>query len=81
MLPLFGFASEIALGRIFRRKAAKPAGFDGDAPNVNGTVGEDGAFGGTIGFQPLRGQFTRDEFEGAFKSFNCEWKALLRRTR
>jgi hypothetical protein len=57
------------------------AGFERDAPNINGTVDEDGAFGGTIGFQPLRGQFVRDEFEGAFKSFNCEWKALLRRTR
>jgi len=33
------------------------------------------------GFQPLRGQFIRDQFEGAFKSFNCEWKAFLRRTR
>ena len=51
------------------------------APNINGTVDEDGAFGGTIGFQPIRGQFMRDEFEGTFKSFDCEWKALLRRTR
>ena len=34
------------------------------APNINGTVDEDGAFGGTIGFQPIRGQFMRDEFEG-----------------
>jgi hypothetical protein len=57
------------------------ARFERDASNINGTVDEHGAFGGTIGFQPLRGQFVRDEFEGAFKSFNCEWKALLRRTR
>ena len=57
------------------------ARFERDAPNINGTVGADGAFGATIGFQPFRGQFTRDEFEGTFKSFDCEWKALLRRTR
>jgi hypothetical protein len=57
------------------------ARFGRDAPNINGTVDEDGAFGGTIGFQPFRGQFIRDEFEGTFKSFDCEWKALLRRTR
>src|SRR5882762_4955802 len=57
------------------------ARFGADALNINGTVDEDGAFGATIGFQPLRGQFMRDEFEGAFKSINCEWKALLRRAR
>ena len=57
------------------------ARFERDAPSINGTVDEDGAFGATIGFQPFRGQFTRDEFEGTFKSFNCEWKALLRRTK
>jgi len=57
------------------------ARFGADALNINGTVDEDGAFGATISFQPLRGQFMRDEFEGAFKSFNCEWKALLRRTK
>jgi len=57
------------------------ARFERDASNVNGTVDEDGGFGGTIGFQPLRGQFMRDEFEGTFKIFNCEWKALLRRTK
>jgi hypothetical protein len=55
--------------------------FGRDAPNINGTVGEDGAFGATIGFQPLRGQFIRDRFEGTFKMFDCEWKALLRRRR
>ena len=57
------------------------ARFERDAPNINGTVGEDGVVGATIGFQPLRGQFIRDEFKGTFKSFDCEWKALLRRTR
>jgi hypothetical protein len=55
--------------------------FERDAPNINGTVGEDGVFGATIGFQPFRGQFGRDAFEGTFKSFDCEWKAVLRRTR
>jgi len=57
------------------------AKFERDAPNINGTIDEDGTFVGTIGFQPIRGQFMRDEFEGTFKSFDCEWKALLRRTR
>jgi hypothetical protein len=56
------------------------ARFERDTPNINGTVDEDGAFGATIGFQPFRGQFARDEFEGTFKSFDCEWKALLKRT-
>jgi hypothetical protein len=57
------------------------ARFERDAPNINGTVDENGALGATIGFQPLRGQFTRDRFEGTFKSFDCEWKAVLRRTK
>ena len=57
------------------------AKFERDAPNINGTVDRDGTFGGTIGFQPIRGQFMRDEFEGTFKSFDCEWRALLKRTR
>ena len=57
------------------------AKFERDAPNINGTVDKDGTFGGTIGFQPIRGQFMRDEFAGTFKSFDCEWKAHLRRTR
>jgi hypothetical protein len=57
------------------------ARFEFDAPNINGTVNENGAFGATIGFQPFRGQFSRDQFQGTFKSFDCEWKAILRRTR
>src|SRR5262245_5308521 len=55
--------------------------FERDAPNINGTVDENGTFGGTLGFQPMRGQFMRDELEVTFKSFDCEWKVLLRRTR
>jgi hypothetical protein len=57
------------------------ARFERGAPNINGTVDEDGAFGATIGFQLFRGKFIRDRFEGTFKIFDCEWKALLRRTR
>jgi hypothetical protein len=41
----------------------------------------DGAVGATIGFQPLWGQFTGDEFEGTFTSFDCDWKAVLKRDR
>ncbi len=43
------------------------ARFERDATNINGTVGEEGAVGATIAFQPLRGQFTRDEFEGGLQ--------------
>src|SRR6266436_6562305 len=57
------------------------ARFGADALNINGTADEDGAFGATIGFQPMRGKFVRDQFEGTFKSFDCEWRALLRRRR
>src|SRR5258708_18646737 len=49
------------------------AKFERDAPNINGTVDEDGTFGGTIGFQPIRGHFIRDEIQGTFKSFDGEW--------
>jgi hypothetical protein len=64
-------------GRVVLGKAK----FERDAPNINGTVGADGVVGATIGFQPLRGQFIQDKFEGTFRSFDCEWKALLTRTR
>ena len=56
------------------------ARFDLDAPNINGTVREDGAFGATIGWQPLTGKFIQDEFEGTFKGSGCVWKMLLKRT-
>jgi hypothetical protein len=56
------------------------AKFDGDTSNISGTVTESGAMGATIGFQSLRGQFRGDEFEGTFKSADCQWEALLRRT-
>jgi hypothetical protein len=57
------------------------ARFERDALNINGTVDESGAFGATLGFQPFKGQFSRDRFEGTFKIFDCEWKGLLRRER
>ena len=57
------------------------ARFERDAPKINGTVAADGAVGATIGFQPLWGKFIGDEFDGTFKSFACEWKALLKRTK
>lgn len=57
------------------------AKFELDAPNISGTVWEDGTFGATIGFQHLTGKFIRDEFEGTFKSFDCVWKMLLKRTK
>jgi hypothetical protein len=55
------------------------ARFERDASSINGTVDNNGALGATIGFQPFRGRFTRDRFEGTFNSFDCEWRARLRR--
>jgi hypothetical protein len=63
------------------RDVSGQARFERDTPTINGTVIADGAVGATIGFQPLWGQFTGDEFEGTFKSLDCEWKALLKRTK
>jgi hypothetical protein len=57
------------------------ARFERDTPNIYGTVSEDGRFGATIGFQPITGRFTPDEFEGAFKSFGCGWTVRLQRAR
>src|SRR5260370_7654216 len=52
--------------------------FERDALNINGTVGEDGAFGATIGFQPLRGQFIRYRFKEPFTIFHCQFTPLLK---
>jgi hypothetical protein len=52
-----------------------------DALNVNGTVWEDGTFGATIGFQPVTGKFSGNQFERAFKCFDCQWRLLLTRAR
>jgi hypothetical protein len=54
--------------------------FFNDSFNINGTVDESGTVGATIGFQPLKGQFTGNEFEATFKTPDCQWEALLRRT-
>ena len=63
------------------RDVSGQARFERDAPMINGTVVADGAVGATIGFQPLWGQFTGDEFEGTFTSFDCQWKAVLKRAK
>jgi hypothetical protein len=52
-----------------------------DAPSINGTVREDGTIGATIGWQPLIGKFIDDGLEGTFKSGDCVWKMLLKRTK
>jgi hypothetical protein len=54
--------------------------FSNDSSNISGTVDESGAVGATIGFQPLKGQFTGNEFEATFKILDCQWEALLTRT-
>jgi hypothetical protein len=63
------------------RDVTGQARFEVDAPNINGTVHEDGTFGATIGWQALTGKFTADGFEGTFKSGDCVWKMLLQRAR
>ena len=55
------------------------AQFPDDASSIRGTVREDGTFGATIGWQPLKGMFSGDEFDGTFKNGDCEWKMLLKR--
>jgi hypothetical protein len=67
-------ATLTVLGRV-----AGQARFEIDAPNINGTVREDGTFGATIGFQPLIGKFIQDQVEGTFSSAGCAWKILLNR--
>ena len=57
------------------------ARFEVDGPSINGTVREDGSFGATIGWQALTGKFTGNGLEGTFKSGDCIWKVLLKRTK
>jgi len=57
------------------------AKFGLDTRDIRGTVAADGAFGATIGFQHLTGTFISETFEGSFKSYDCTWKMLLRRTK
>jgi hypothetical protein len=63
------------------RAVTGQARFERESSNINGTVGEDGHFGATIGFQPMIGQFSRDELVGSFRSFECDWTIALRRTK
>ena len=49
--------------------------------DIRGTLTDDGAFGATIGFEHLTGAFVRDMFEGSFKSQDCVWKLVLKRTK
>jgi hypothetical protein len=48
---------------------------------IRGTLAKDGAFGATIGFERLTGTFVGNTFEGTFKSDDCVWKMLLKRTK
>jgi hypothetical protein len=66
---------------IIGSQAIGQAKFDVDTRNIHGTVRPDGAFGGTIGFQHLTGQFNDDKFEGTFRSADCAWNLMLRRSR
>jgi len=49
--------------------------------DIRGTLTKDGVFGATIGFERLTGTFIRDIFEGSFKSDDCDWKMVLKRTK
>jgi hypothetical protein len=57
------------------------ARFEPGPQSIHGTVREDGAFGATIGFQHLVGNFIDNTFEGTFSGFNCAWKIILKRTK
>jgi hypothetical protein len=54
---------------------------NGVTQDIRGTVTSDGAFGATIGFQRLTGNFVRDTFEGSFNRDDCVWKMVLKRTK
>jgi hypothetical protein len=55
------------------------ARFPNEASNIAGTVRVDGSFGATIGWQPLKGKFSGDVFDGTFKNGDCEWEMHLQR--
>jgi len=55
--------------------------FQRGTQDIRGTLTKDGAFGATIGFEHLTGNFVRDMFEGSFKADDCVWKMLLKRTK
>jgi hypothetical protein len=64
---------------ILGKEVIGRATFEREAKDIRGTIGEDSAFGGTIGWQPIRGRFIQDELEAAFDSFDCSWKMVLKR--
>ncbi len=66
---------------VKNRDVSGQARFERDTSKINGTVAADGAAGATVGFQPLWGRFTEEEFEGTFTNFGCEWKAVLKRVK
>ena len=68
--------------KVHGKDVTGEAKFEQGAPNmsINGTVLEDGHFGGTIGFAHVAGQFTADGFAGTFQSSDCAWKMDLKRT-
>ena len=72
-----GIVTLTVLGTVVTGQAK----MDADAQNINGTVREDGTIGATIGWQPLIGKFVEDGLEGSFKSGDCAWKMLLKRTK
>ena len=65
---------------VLAQEAIGEAKFGADARNISGTVRPDGTFGGTIGFQHLVGKFNKDKFEGTFRSFDCAWTLILKRS-
>ena len=66
---------------ILGQEVIGEARFGADARNINGTVRPDCTFGGTIGFQHVVGKFKEEKFEGAFRSFDCAWTLILKRSR
>jgi hypothetical protein len=65
---------------IVGEQAIGQAKFELDTRNILGTVRQDGTLGATIGFQHLTGKIGEDRFEGTFRSFDCAWSMILRRS-
>ena len=59
---------------VLDRTVEGQARFELDTHNIHGTVSADGAFGATIGFQHLTGNFIEDVFEGTFRSLTVSGK-------
>lgn len=76
----------VVILKVHGKDVTGQAKFEQNAPNlsdtstINGTVLEDGHFGGTIGFNRVSGTFTASGFEGGFRSSDCAWTMDLRRT-